>query len=258
VVRVIDGVPERLRVYRTVELLAAGARERLWITDAYMLPPQVMYASFIAAARDGVDVRQLLPGRSDIPLLNTYARQGYRQLLQAGVRIWEWAGAMLHAKTVIADGTWLKVGSSNLNVSSLWSNYEVDVLVEDQRATLEAVGQFRTDLARSVEIVLREPRWAPRRLAAVVPQPAGTGAAAPAPARLTTRERSRRAVVTLAHVAAGARRSLAGATVFALAGVGALLLVLPRQMAYILAFVAFWLGGSAAWHFLREHRRPDE
>jgi hypothetical protein len=71
-------------------------------------------------------------------------------------------------------------------------------------------------------------------------------------------ERSRHAVVTLRQVLAGARRSILGATAFAVVGVGALLLTLPRFMAYLLAFACFWLGGSAAWRFLEANRPTDE
>ena len=71
-------------------------------------------------------------------------------------------------------------------------------------------------------------------------------------------ERSRHAVVTLRQVLSGARRSIVGAAIFGLTGVGALLLALPRATAYVLAFACFWLGGSAAWRFVQANRIPDE
>lgn len=240
-VRVIEGAPSRLGVYLTVELLAAGAAERLWITEAYLFPPRTMYASLVAAARDRVDVRLLLPGKSDIPAIAALARTGYRELLDAGVRVWEWRGPMLHAKTVLVDGSWFKVGSSNLNASSLKLNHELDLLIEDDGIAQDALVQFRHDLSHSVEIVLRPPRWARGPLA----------------------ERVRRAlpahpVVTVRQVAAGARRSILGATVLALLSLGGLLLALPRFMAGTLAVAAFWLAGSAAWQFYRRRRETDE
>ena len=76
-----------------------------------------MYQAFKDAARDGADVRLLLPGSSDIRAVRNLSRVGYRGLLRAGVRIWEWNGPMLHAKTIVADGRWVRVGSSNLNPS---------------------------------------------------------------------------------------------------------------------------------------------
>ena len=130
-VRVIGGEPGRERAYRVIELLAAGSIERLWITDAYLVAPPRLFQALRDAARDGVDVRMLVPGSSDLPLIRNLSRIGYRELLRSGVRIFEWDGPMLHAKTLVADGRWVRVGSSNLNPSSLLGNYELDVLVED-------------------------------------------------------------------------------------------------------------------------------
>src|SRR5581483_3487316 len=84
-VRIVQGIPRRARVYRAVELLAASAAERLWITDAYLVAPAPLYASLLDAARSGVDVRLLVPGTSDIPVLRYMTRIGYRELLHRGV-----------------------------------------------------------------------------------------------------------------------------------------------------------------------------
>ena len=69
----------------------------------------------MATARDGVDVRILLPGHNDLQVVGALSRYGYRPLLDAGVRIFEYAGLMMHAKTIVADGWWGRVGSTNLN-----------------------------------------------------------------------------------------------------------------------------------------------
>lgn len=259
VVRVVEGVPERMRIYRAVELLAASVANRLWITDAYLVAPAPLFAALVAAARDGVDVRVLVPGRSDVPAVRAFTRVGYRELLTAGVRIWEWRGPMLHAKTVIADDRWVKVGSSNLNVPSLLANYELDVLLDDEALTAEVAAQFRRDLARAVEIALR-PRRIPSRLARRLPP-------AVAPSRPITRERahapsptevSQRAVVTLRHVAEGARRSIAGAALFTSLGLGALFVLAPRVMGYLVALASFWVAVHAAGRFFVRRRYGDE
>src|SRR5262249_61536662 len=130
-VGVISGEPGRERTYRVIELLAAGSISRLWITDAYLVAPPRLFQALRDAAKDGVDVRLLVPGSSDLPLVRNLSRIGYRELLRSGVRIYEWDGPMLHAKTIVPDGRWSRVGSSNLNPSSLVGNWEVDVLVED-------------------------------------------------------------------------------------------------------------------------------
>lgn len=254
-VRVIDGIPGRLRLVRAVELLAASAAYRLWVTDAYLVPPISLYATLLSAARAGVDVRILVPGRTDLPVVRALTRVGYRELLEAGGRIWEWRGPMLHAKTVLVDDQWFKVGSSNLNPSSLISNYELDLLVEDREAVAVAARQFRRDLAAAVEIVLRR-RVAPRRLAgrlppAVVPERGGG-------ARRQPGDLPEHAVQTVRQVAGGARRSIAGALLFGFLGSGVLLLALPRVMAYVLAGGAFLVALLGAAHeFLRWRRRAD-
>ncbi len=255
-VRVIDGIPGKLRLFRTIELLIAGAADRLWITDAYLVAPSPLYAGLIAAARDRVDVRLLVPGRTDIPAVRALTRVGYRELLSAGVRIWEWYGPMLHAKTVIADEVWFKVGSSNLNPSSLLSNHELDLLVDDDALATTAAQRFRLDLERAVEIVLRA-RRAPGALATRLPPAVVPVSRGRSRGPLTTRDLGHRAVVTLAQVAGGARRSIGGALVFTFLGIGALFLALPRIMAYVLAVLAFWLGGLAAWEFLRRRAYHD-
>ncbi len=258
-VRVVDGVPGRLRLYRAMELLVAGAAERLWLTDAYLVVATPLFASLMAAARDGVDARLLVPGHSDIPTIRALTRVGYRELLHAGVRIWEWHGPMLHAKTIIADDTWFKVGSSNLNPSSFLSNHELDALVEDRAIAASAAQQYRRDLGHAVEIVLR-PRRAPERLATRLPP--AVVPAQPRPLRTgqirARKELSRRAAVTLRKVAGGARRSVAGAIIFTLLGSGVLLIAVPRVMAYALAVVCFWLGGAAVWQFLERRRHWED
>jgi cardiolipin synthase len=258
-VRVIAGLPGRLRVYRAIELLAASAAQRVWLTDAYLVAPAPLSAGLIAAARDGVDVRLLLPGRSDIPALRAFTRVGYRELLEAGARIWEWRGPMLHAKTVVVDQQWVKVGSSNLNPSSLMTNYELDVLIQDERVADEAARQFRRDLTQGTEIILRAPR-VPARLAARWP-PAVVSSGAPQaalPHAPGAREKSQRAVVAVRRLAAGARRSIAGAVLFGSLGLGSLFAFAPRLMGYLAAVVCFSVAANAGRHFLVRRRQRDE
>jgi cardiolipin synthase len=258
-VRPVEGLPGRLRVYRAAELLVAGAASRIWITEAYLIAPAPLLAGLIAAARDGVDVRLLLPGKSDIPALRAFTRVGYRELLQAGVRIWEWRGPMLHAKTVVADEVWFKVGSSNLNAASLIANYELDLLTSDRALAEEAGHQFRRDLAQATEVVLRR-RRVPARLAQRWP-PAVVSAGAPegVPAHARgAKERSHRAVVMLRVVAAGARRSIAGAFLFGGVGLGFLFAWAPRVMGYLVALMCFVIAANAARHVVARRRQRDE
>ncbi len=160
-VRVVEGFPGQSRIYRAVQLLAAAVTERLWITDAYLVAPPPLYAAFVDAARSGVDVRLLLPGTSDIPFVRIFTRGGYRELLHAGARIFEYRGPMVHAKTLLGDHEWARVGSSNLNVSSLLGNYELDLVAEHDGLTATLATQFLQDMAQSREIVLMARRRLP-------------------------------------------------------------------------------------------------
>ena len=152
--RVVVQEPSRMRILRVLELLTAGVQERLWITDAYFLSMPILTQSLMAAARDGVDVRVLVPATSDLPAVGILSRAGYRRFLEAGVRIFEYGGPMIHAKTLVADGWWSKVGSTNLNFSSLAANWEIDLVAEDTgfASTMERV--FEEDLANAREIRL--------------------------------------------------------------------------------------------------------
>jgi len=81
-------------------------------------------------------------------------RAGYRQLLEAGVRIFEWNGTMVHAKTAVADGKWARVGSSNLNITSWFGNWELDVAIEDRKFGAEMQAMYERDLENATEVVL--------------------------------------------------------------------------------------------------------
>ena len=150
----IEGAPGKTRVYRTLHLAAARARERIWITDAYFVAPRSISEALGAAAQQGVDVRILVPAHNNWPLVGSLSRGGYRFLLESGVRIFEWQGPMMHAKTSVVDGLWCRVGSSNLNSASLMGNWELDVGVLDTSFASQLEGLFVADLASSAEIVL--------------------------------------------------------------------------------------------------------
>ena len=159
--RIVASVPGLSAVLRIDQLVAAAARRSLWLTDAYFasIPPYVQ--ALHAAARDGVDVRLLVPGASDLPALRPLTQAGYRPLLEAGVRVFEWKGSMLHAKTAVADGRWARVGSSNLNVASWIGNYELDAIIEDESFAAEMERMYLSDLSHATEIVLRRRRRSP-------------------------------------------------------------------------------------------------
>ena len=150
----IEGEPGLARVYRTLHLAASRAIERIWITDAYFVAPRALSEALAAAAQQGVDVRILVPAHNNWPIVGSMSRGGYRYLLASGVRIFEWQGPMMHAKTSVVDGCFCRVGSSNLNAASLMGNWELDIGVLDVDLGRPLERLFIADLAASVEIVL--------------------------------------------------------------------------------------------------------
>jgi cardiolipin synthase len=153
-VMVLASEPVRSGVYRLDQFIATVARRTLWLTDAYYVGTPPYVEALRAAAADGVDVRLLVPGTSDLPITQAFSRAGYRPLLEAGVRVFEWNGSMLHAKTAVADCRWSRVGSSNLNISSWLANYELDLAVYDEAFGREMEQMYLRDLEQSTEIVL--------------------------------------------------------------------------------------------------------
>lgn len=156
--RVVASVPNTAGLYRLDQMIAASAKETLWLTDAYFAGTSPYVQSLRAAAKDGVDVRLLVPQATDLPVMRAISRSGYRPLLEAGVRVYEWNGPMIHAKTAVADGRWARVGSSNLNLASWLTNWELDVVVEDARFGEQMEQMFLEDLANSTEILLTAKR----------------------------------------------------------------------------------------------------
>jgi cardiolipin synthase len=180
--RIVATVPSTAGMFRVDQLVAALARHRVWLTDAYFAGTTTYVQALNAAARDGVDVRLLVPGTTDIPVVRSLTRAGYRSLLEAGVRVFEWNGSMLHAKTAVADGRWARVGSTNLNLSSWLGNCELDAVIEDESFAREMEAMYEEDLSNSTEIVLNAKRKVraphqPRR-----PRGRGTGSASRAAA----------------------------------------------------------------------------
>lgn len=136
------------------------AQSSIWITDAYFMPTKMYLQLLMNAAKDGVDVRILVPRSSDIPWIASVSRTQYRDLLEAGVRIFEWNGSMIHSKTLVLDGKWGRVGSTNLNLSSWFANSELDIVLEGEEAVVPLVMAYLDDIKHSTEMVLSENRQA--------------------------------------------------------------------------------------------------
>jgi cardiolipin synthase len=152
--RIVPASPETAGIYRLDLMLAGAVRETLWLTDAYFIGTSPYIQALRAAALDGVDVRLLVPHGSDIQWVANFSRTMYRSLLEAGVRVFEWNGSMVHAKTAVADARWARVGSTNLNISSWIGNWELDVVIENEGLARQMSQMFLEDLAQATEIVI--------------------------------------------------------------------------------------------------------
>jgi cardiolipin synthase len=259
--RLVIQEPGKLRIARMLQIIAAAAKERLWIADAYFMAGPHLNQALMSAARDGVDVRLLLPATNDLPLVGTISRAGYRQLLESGVKIFEYGGPMMHAKTTVADGWSSRIGSTNLNVTGLLTDWEIDLVVEDRRFGARMEEMFEEDLADSREIRLggttRRPRAEPERRIA----PARRRSLRGLRERGTSGSGSR-AVATAARAGATAfreggedlqryERTVAIAASAGLLGTALLGARFPRLLAWPLAAAAGLVGASGLLRTLR-------
>jgi len=242
--RLIPTEPFTGNVLRLDLLIASVARRSLWITDAYFIGTGPYLESLIRAARDGVDVRLLLPQGSDVGWVVPVSRSLYRPLLEAGVRIFEWNGTMVHAKSAVADGRWCRIGSTNLNLNSWMGNWELDVAIEDESVASTLGAHFTEDLTRSTEIVIET------LSATKTTQPL-----APTPTRHQPKRASRRMLRSVTGVgrsvgaAVTGNRSLEDFEATPLTVAAALLLgfallgfFAPHLLAWPVAALAAWVG----------------
>ncbi len=255
--RVIATVPNAAGLYRLDQLIAAMAEERLWLTDAYFVGVTPYVQALASAARDGVDVRLLVPGSSDIPAVGSMSRAGYRPLLEAGVRVFEWNGSMLHAKSAVADGRWSRVGSSNLNLARWIGNCEIDVAVENRTFAERMEAQYLQDLDNSTEIVLHEGRRLQRRNhRAAACKGGSSGRAAAGALRLAN---SVGAAITNRRVLGRSESSMLGIGGLLLLAIAVVAFLWPRALAWPAAAILLWSGLAllARWLGIRRRRNGN-
>ena len=162
-VRVTASVPERFSlVYVIIVSAITNAETNIYIEDAYFAPDHQMLEDLESAARRGVDVRLILPSQSDEPFIVSAERADYHDLLKAGVKIYEWQGKMLHAKTATVDGVWSTVGTSNLDWWSIVRDNELNAIILSQQFAGQMELMFMNDLENCRPITPRE--WAQRGL----------------------------------------------------------------------------------------------
>jgi cardiolipin synthase A/B len=263
-VSVIAGRPEAMGLYRLEQLVAAVAMQTLWLTDGYFVATTSYVRALGGAARMGVDVRLLVPGSSNWPLVGALSKAAYRPLLQAGVRVFEWNGPMLHAKTAVADGCWTRIGSSNSNLASWVANRELDVTINDRDLARQMEQIYLADLQGSTEVLLSPGRRGETKLVAASPGPKSYRMRAMS-------ERLLSGVIGLGSTLSALlsqRRNVAPEEALVICSGGMVLVCLallaflvPRLVAWTIAVVALWSGIGLlmkAWRLWRSDGEIDQ
>jgi cardiolipin synthase len=156
IVRAIGSTPDEpfSQIYVTLISAINAAESEILVTNAYFVPdPQLMNALIAAAAR-GVDVKLILPSTTDSSLVFHAGRAHYDPLLRGGVKLYERRDALLHAKTVVIDGVWATVGSTNLDWRSFLHNQELTAVILGKEFGAKMRDAFERDLAASDPVTL--------------------------------------------------------------------------------------------------------
>jgi cardiolipin synthase A/B len=154
IVRAIGSTPDDpySLIYLTLISAITNAQKQVYITNAYFVPDPQLVKALLDAAGRGVDVRLILPGQSDSAAAYHAGRSHYSQLLEAGVKIYERRGSLLHVKTAIVDGVWSCVGSSNLDWRSALDNDEINAVIVGREFAQEMQAVYAKDVAASEAI----------------------------------------------------------------------------------------------------------
>ncbi|WP_054693437.1 cardiolipin synthase [Geotalea toluenoxydans] len=155
---IVNGGPHHNRSFirSAFRMAIAGASESIVIANPYFVPGPRVIRSLLRAVGRGVQVRLILPAKSDVPIVRLVSRSYYASLLKNGIEIYERQGTILHAKVMIIDSCWSVIGSANLDQRSFHRNYEVNVIVDSPSFGAQVSQMLMADLARSKRIVLAE------------------------------------------------------------------------------------------------------
>ncbi|MBU6146191.1 MAG: cardiolipin synthase [Paenibacillaceae bacterium] len=133
-----------------------GARTRIWLTTPYFIPDPSLKMALTAAALAGIDVRVIIPGVEDTRISLWASLSFIEELLQHGVRIFRYAKGFMHAKIVIVDDEFSSVGSANIDLRSLYSNFELNTVFFDRAITAQLAADFAQDQQDSVEVLYEQ------------------------------------------------------------------------------------------------------
>ena len=154
IVRAIGSTPDDpySLMYLTLIFAIGNAEKQVYLTNAYFVPDPQLLKSLIDAAGRGVDVKLILPSHSDSGMVFHAGRSHYSTLLNAGIKIYERRGALLHSKTALIDGVWSSIGSSNLDWRSALNNDEINAVVLGRDFAQQMQAAFAKDLEASDNI----------------------------------------------------------------------------------------------------------
>ncbi len=169
VVRAIGSSPDDpySLIYATLISALHSAQTEILLTNAYFAPDQQLLTELKEAVARGVDVKLIVPSSTDSWLVFHAGRTRYNELLEAGVKIYERHGVLLHVKTAVIDGVWSTVGSTNLDWRSFVHNQEVNAVVLGTEFGDKMRSVFAVDLAKSDEITLEQWRRRPLKVRAM-------------------------------------------------------------------------------------------
>ena len=158
VVRAIGSTPDEpySQIYATLISAIQHAQTEILLTNAYFVPDPQLLASLKDAAARGVQVKLMLPSRSDSWLVLNAGRRYYGELLQAGVKLYERRDALLHSKTAVIDGVWSTVGSTNLDWRSFLHNLELNAVILGPDFGKQMRAMFERDLQASSPVTLEQ------------------------------------------------------------------------------------------------------
>lgn len=158
IVRAIGSTPDDpySLIYATLISAIQHAEAKVYLTNAYFIPDPQLREALKDAVKRGVDVRLVLPSKTDSALVLYASRSFYSELLTGGVKIYERQDALLHCKTVLIDGVWSTIGSTNLDWRSFVYNQEINAVILGQQFGNQMQVMFDRDLSASKEITLED------------------------------------------------------------------------------------------------------
>ncbi len=134
----------------------AGAKEKIYITSPYLVLNESLLIALKTAALSGLDVRIILPGRPDHKIVFYGTRSYYEELLEAGVRIYQYNAGFIHAKVILVDNLFVSIGSANMDIRSFKQNFEINSIIYDSAYFKILENYFMDDINNSYEIILEE------------------------------------------------------------------------------------------------------